>query len=133
MKSAAMLGLILAAAAAPAAAGNSATYRLELNVPVTCSVGFTPMPGQGDGAAVGKLSEYCNSPAGYQVRMMYPAGAYEGMVVRLNGSAVVLDGSGSAIIDTADGASRRNIEMVANGRGPERLDGAVLAFAIEPR
>jgi hypothetical protein len=117
----------------PVAAANTATYRLELNVPVTCTVDYTPTPGAANGeAALGKLSEYCNSPAGYDVRMLYPAGTLRGVTVRLNASAVVLDGSGETVIDSAPGAEIRRAELVATP-GSAHVDPAVLSFAIATR
>jgi hypothetical protein len=126
--------MVMLVAATPCFASNTGSYRIEAHVPLTCSVDFVPSPGVPNaGAALGKLTEYCNSPSGYHVHMLYPAGAYDGVTVRINGSAIVLDGSGRSLIDVAYGASSRRVEVVATRQGPANLDRALVSFAIEPR
>lgn len=127
------LAPLLLVLAAPAAATNMGSYELQLSVPVACSVNYAPTPGAASGeAALGKLSEYCNSPSGYEVRMLYPAGSLRGVTMHVNGSAVVLDGSGDAVIDSAAGATSRRVELVATP-GQASVDPSLLSFAIVTR
>lgn len=133
MRTTTALGLLLLATATPTFASSSGSYQLQLFVPVACRVSYAPTPGSGSGeAALGKVSEYCNSPTGYQVRMLYPAGSLRGVTMRINGSAIVLDGSGSAVIDTAPGAASRRFELVGTP-GRAKVDPSMLSFAIETR
>jgi hypothetical protein len=131
MRAAKQLAWAMVAFGMPAGAASTGTYRLDLNVPVTCTVDYTPGAAH-DEAALGKLNEYCNSPAGYEVRMIYPAGSLKGVTVRLNGSAVVLDGTGNMVIDSAPGAESRRVELVATP-GSAHVDPSLLSFAIAAR
>lgn len=128
------MALIYVALASPAAATNFASYELRAVVPLACSVNFAPTPGSAQSpAALGKLHEYCNSPHGYEVRMYYPAGTLQGAVVHANGNSIALDGSGTAVVDSAVGATARQIEVVASSQDSRSVDRTLLTFAIDPR
>lgn len=78
-------GLSAAALVAPLPVGaqSSIGCRVSLLVPVHCQVCHSPL-GAGDTGgtySLGWLTEFCNVPAGYDLRVQYTPGALQGMLL----------------------------------------------------
>lgn len=128
------IALATVAAPMPVGAQSSTGYRLSLSVPVVCQVRHDASGAGFNGAAynLGQLNEYCNAPAGYELRVSYAPGALEGMVLVLGSRNLVLDGSGQAIMSGADMPNIQQRPLVAIpsevGFNTDRLE-----FEILPR
>ena len=113
-----------AGAMLPASTG----YKLQLTVPVICSLKHQPgiAPSLGGGYELGELLEYCNAPTGYAVTVNYVPGSMRGAVVSVGEERVILDGSGSAVVSRAAGPRIRDRTIVVvpgqSGFDTERLD-----------
>lgn len=99
-------GLSAAAFVAPLPVGaqSSIGYRVSLSVAVHCQVRHSPA-GAGDTGgsySLGRLTEFCNAPAGYDLRVQYTPGALQGMLLMVGDRSILLDGSGQALINGSD-------------------------------
>lgn len=129
-KVAAML-LLASGSAASAQSVASGTFRLQLVVPVICTVQHRPaLSAVADGYMLGNLQEYCNAPSGYRVALRYAPGSMRGAVVSLGQERVVLDGSGHAVISQASGPRVREREIFT-APGPQGFDTDRIEFTIE--
>ncbi|HEX3919744.1 MAG TPA: hypothetical protein VHW60_20590 [Caulobacteraceae bacterium] len=99
--------LLALALLAPTAASAEATATLTLRgfVPVICRANFESAPSEGANGVeqLGSIDEFCNSGAGYQVIVDYDPGASSSGTLVVDGRQVVLDGSGSVVIDQSTG------------------------------
>jgi len=107
--------LVLAAAVAALAASATAgaaepaagyTLRLEGHVPVICraTVEGGTAAAEGSHVVLGRLDEFCNNPAGYQVWVDYPP-ELASATLFVDGQAVALSAAGSTRISGAPTAA----------------------------
>lgn len=98
------LGLMAGGAAW--ATPDQATYSLQISgfVPTVCNANLdnNAVASQAGEVALGQLNEFCNDGAGYQVWVDYSP-SLAGDTLTVGGQQIVLDSSGSALIDSASG------------------------------
>ena len=108
-----MIGKSLALASALSLIGSGAfaspdqaTYTLQINgfVPTVCNANLDnkAVASQAGEVALGQLNEFCNDGAGYQVWVDYSP-SLAGDTLSVGGQQIVLDSSGTAMIDSAAG------------------------------
>ena len=126
----------LALVAAPSAvlANSTATLNLRLVVPVHCSVKYEGVPGlaaAAGGIPLGNVREYCNATGGYELVMAYTPGSLRGATVQVGGDAIVLDGSGRAVLSRESGPKMqtRSVSIIPGANG---IDTDQLAIDIHP-
>lgn len=110
----------------------SAAYRLSLTVGTYCKVqhenaGYGQQ--SGDAIALGKIRELCNAAHGYELLVSYTPGSLQGTTIRAGNDAVVLNGSGQAVLSRVDGPRIRE-RMVSVLPGPAGLDAESLEFSL---
>lgn len=119
----------------PAEAGSESTasYTVELQVPVICNIRYraSPTAQQGDGYELGDLREFCNAPTGYALTVDYAPGSMRGAVLSVGSDRVVLDGSGTTTVSRMPGPAIRDRTIVATP-GPAGFDTDMLNFHIVP-
>jgi hypothetical protein len=125
------LGLVTAPVGALAA---EMGYLVKARVPVHCVV---QQRAQGTAAADGAVSlghfrEYCNAPLGYELVVRYAPGALRGAVLTAGNDAVVLDGSGEAVLSRASGPRWIERNIVAKP-GEQGFDTDRLELVVVPR
>jgi hypothetical protein len=99
------MALLLAALlASPGAALADTAVGMRGAAPLVCSAGIDPTiePSTGGPLDLGKLTEFCNAPQGFEVWIDYPA-ELAGGVLRVDGHAIVLQSAGTVRVDRADG------------------------------
>lgn len=109
-----------ASATAPSAMPQQASYTINIQgfVPVICraSVASTQAPVQSGQTSLGQLSEFCNSPNGYQVWVDYSPSLANASII-IDGRTVQLDASGSALIDSSTTAAIATKDLALNQTG----------------
>jgi hypothetical protein len=125
----------LALATGPTAASAASTgYNLRMTVPLHCAVHHQSVglgaPVAGGGVSLGEFREYCNAPGGYQLIVSYTPGTLRGARITAGDNQVLLDGSGRAILDRANGPRlrERTISVIpgADGFNTDRIDLQIL-------
>jgi hypothetical protein len=132
MKFAVMLAAVVVG---PNAGATESSYQLRYVVPVHCTLSYgtgTGSGASGDGAVgLGALQEYCNAARGYELIVHYTPGTLRGTVLIAGEERIVLDGSGSTIVDTSPIPRNRSRSLAAipgaNGFDTDRLDFEVVA------
>lgn len=121
--------LLSAFAPTLAFANSAATLNLRLVVPVQCSVKYGGVLGSHNptGAVLlGSVREYCNASGGYELVMTYTPGSLNGAMIQVGDHAVVLDGSGRAVLSREFGpkVQMRTLSIVpgATGFDTDRLE-----------
>ena len=106
MAAMAFLGLASSAVAAP----NTYELRLEGHVPVICRVDLQASGASADHATyLGRMTEFCNSAAGYDVWLSHAQGL-SGAAVYVDGQKIQLSASGQTLIShSATAASRSHV------------------------
>jgi hypothetical protein len=106
MAAVAFLGLASTAVAAP----TSYELRLEGHVPVICRVDLQASSASADQATdLGRMTEFCNSAAGYDVWLSHAQGL-SGAAVYVDGQKIQLSASGQTLIShSATAASRSHV------------------------
>jgi len=123
--------LLLAGSAASAQSVATSSFRLQLSVPVICTVSHrASLSVAGDGYMLGGLREYCNSPNGYSLVVDYAPGSMRGAVVSVGDERVTLDGSGHTVISHAPGPRNVDREIYA-APGPLGFDTDHLEFSVQ--
>lgn len=124
------------AAIAPAIASNRAGYGINLRaiVPLTCSVrfhSFGKVSPLGQAFELGSFREFCNSPTGYSLLIIYTPGTLRGATIQAGVDRVVLDGSGQTILtrSTQARARTRKLQIIPGVTG---LDTEQLELSIIP-
>lgn len=128
------VALVFAAAPTVAFANSTASLNLRLVVPVHCSVKYDGVPGletTSGGISLGNVREYCNASGGYELVMAYAPGSLRGAVVQVGGEAIVLDGSGRAVLSRESGPKMqtRSVSIIPGANG---IDTDQLAIDIHP-
>lgn len=106
LTAAAAVALLAGPASAAAPASPGFTMNIEGFVPVICraSLGASQAPANAGRVSLGKLSEFCNNPSGYQVWVDYsPALASATLIV--DGQSVPLSASGATMISSSPTAA----------------------------
>lgn len=126
-----VLMVLLGGSAASAQSVASETFRLQVSVPVICTVSHrSTIAAAGNGYMLGALREYCNAPNGYLLAVDYAPGSMKGAVVSVGDERVVLDGSGHTVISRAAGPRVRDREIFA-APGPKGFDTDQLVFNVQ--
>lgn len=120
-----VFSVVMQSNAANAATSGSNAIDIRGYVPTVCTLQFAPVVIQRrDGEVdLGTMHEFCNSPAGYVVRLNYRPGSLVGARFTTGGSAVTLDGSGSAVLVDAEaaGMAARRLRFDGNGGQGESI------------
>ena len=135
-----VLGLLCATALATTAAGAAdldnggsarASFEVTGFVPVTCRANLdaTVVPVTSGEVALGKLNEFCNSPAGYDVFVESSPELADAMLI-VDGREVPLSATGSTLVASADGPAIVSREIRLTGAGS---DGGSLNFRVMVR
>lgn len=125
------LTLLLAGSAASAQSIANGSLRLQLTVPLVCTVSHqAAISAAGSGYMLGDLREFCNSPSGYLLTVNYMPGSLKGAVVSVGDQRVLLDGSGQAVISHEAGPRIRNRAIFAEP-GPQGFDTDRIEFNIQ--
>ncbi|SFJ65995.1 hypothetical protein [Caulobacter sp. UNC279MFTsu5.1] len=104
MAAMAFLGLASSAVAAP----NTYELRLEGHVPVICRVDLQASGASADHATdLGRMTEFCNSAAGYDVWLSHAQGL-SGAAVYVDGQKIPLSASGQTLISHSSTAASRS-------------------------
>jgi hypothetical protein len=105
-KSLALAGALGLIAGGAQATPEAATYTLQISgiVPTVCNANLdsSTVASEAGEVALGQLKEFCNDSAGYQVWVDYSPNL-AGDTLTVGGQQIVLDNSGSALIDSANG------------------------------
>jgi hypothetical protein len=129
----AFAALAAAAVAIPAVAAETGDYRIgiEGEVPLLCraSVDSATVPATAGETKLGRLEEFCNSGAGYKVYADYSP-ELANAVLRVDGRAVPLDESGTALVSSSAGAAIASHDLVLSL--PEGVSGGSISFRIVP-
>lgn len=127
--------LAITAVGTTAVASDTMGFRLQLSVPVVCTIehramGVSPVAGPG-AVALGSLQEFCNAPQGYRVLVDYTPGALRGAVIVAGNERIMLDGSGQAQLSREAGPRIVNRSLAAipgsNGFDADRLNFRIVA------
>ena len=131
---------VLCASALPAGAfapsvnvgGAQFTIGLVGYVPVICraNVDATRIAPAAGRTSLGMLKEFCNSPTGYRVIADYSANLANARLI-VDGTAVTLGTSGSAVISQSAGAAIANHALALEL--PKGGAVGTISFRIEPR
>jgi len=109
-----------ASATAPGAMSEQSSYTIELRgyVPVICraSVNATQVATQPGQTSLGQLSEFCNSPTGYQVWVDYSPSLANASII-IDGRTVQLGESGTALIDSSTTAAIATKDLALDQSG----------------
>jgi len=105
-KSLALAGVLGLIAGSAWATPDAASYTLQISgfVPTVCNANLdsSTVASQAGEVALGELNEFCNDGAGYQVWVDYSP-SLAGDTLSVGGQQIVLDSSGTAMIDSAAG------------------------------
>jgi hypothetical protein len=105
-KSLALAGVLGLIAGSAWATPEAASYALQISgfVPTVCHANLdnNAVASQAGEVALGQLDEFCNDGAGYQVWVDYSPNL-AGDTLTVGGQQIVLDSSGTAMIDAASG------------------------------
>jgi hypothetical protein len=116
-KSLALAGALGLIASAAWATPDQATYTLQISgfVPTVCNADLdnSAVASQAGEVALGQLNEFCNDGAGYQVWVDYSP-SLAGDTLTVGGQQITLDGSGTAMIDSAAGPNIASKAVVLN-------------------
>lgn len=107
---------------ATAVAAMSTTVEIDGVAPVACSVQFAP-----GGPGIGRLNEFCNDSAGYDVWVSHSADL-SGATLYVDGRAIVLE-DGDTLISSSAGAAKRSESLSLSSAG----SGGGLSFRIAAR
>ncbi|MGA0602862.1 hypothetical protein ACO2Q3_19290 [Caulobacter sp. KR2-114] len=106
-----------ASASAPSVLPQQSSFTIGIQgfVPVICraSVNATQVASQTGQTPLGQLSEFCNSPNGYQVWVDYSPTLANSSII-IDGRTVQLDSSGSALIDSSTTAAITSKDLALN-------------------
>ena len=123
-----------AGASAPSVTAGGAQFTLGIagNVPVICraNVDATRIAPAAGRTSLGMLNEFCNSPTGYRVIADYSANLANARLI-VDGTAVTLGSSGSAVISQSAGAAIANHALALDL--PKGGAAGSISFRIEPR
>lgn len=118
----------------PALSVEAGRYVLGITgfVPVVCraSVDATSVPAAAGKVSLGTLSEFCNSPNGYEIYADHSAALAGGSIV-VAGQRVQLSETGSTRIRMSDHAAIQSNEVSLEV--PEGVTSGQIAFRIVPR
>ena len=113
----ALAGAISLIAGAAGASPDGATYTLQISgfVPSVCNANLdaNEVASQAGEVPLGSLKEFCNDGAGYQVWVDYSP-SLAGDTLTVGGQQITLDGSGTAMIDSATGPNVVSKAVVLN-------------------
>ncbi len=131
------IGLAALLALAPVSASAldaSGSISLRATVPLVCNISVM---GSGsyideDTVALGSVRELCNGANGYAVIVSYEPGKLVGATLRLGEDAVILDGSGKAVVSNVRGAAYRVRPLLLDA-GANGIDSLNLSLAIQSR
>lgn len=128
---AALLALAPVSASALDARGS---ISLRATVPLVCTISV--MGGgsfiDDDSVVLGSVRELCNGANGYAVTVSYEPGKLVGATLRLGEDAVILDGSGKAVVSSVGGAGYR-VRPLSLDAGANGIDSLELSLAIQSR
>lgn len=134
IRSVTKFAVMLAAVAVGSNVGaTESSYQLRYVVPVQCTLTYGTGGGAEGGGAVGlgALHEYCNAARGYNLVVHYTPGTLRGTVLIAGEERIVLDGSGSTVVDTSPIPRNRSRSLAAipgaNGFDTDRLDFELVA------
>jgi hypothetical protein len=85
-----------------------------------------------DSVVLGSVRELCNGANGYAVTVSYEPGKLVGATLRLGEDAVILDGSGKAVVSNLGGAGYR-VRPLSLDAGANGIDSLELSLAIQSR
>ena len=95
----------------------SSTIQITGTVSVICKInGNAQQTLSGPQTDLGSITEFCNSPGGYQVWVDYAPGI-GGQTLYVDGRAVPLSDSGSTMIDSSANAAVQNRSLTLTGTG----------------
>jgi hypothetical protein len=109
-------------------AASPARYTIEITgfVPVICNVTMSQSivtPASEESIDLGDMSEFCNSPNGYQVWVDYTG--METATIEVDGERIPLSASGTTMISTSATAAKRtrhiSLDIGANSPPPSSL------------
>jgi len=132
------IGLAALLAIAPVSASAldaSGSISLRATVPLVCTISVM---GSGsfidtDTVALGSVRELCNGANGYAVIVSYEPGKLVGATLRLGEDAVILDGSGKAVVSNVRGAGYRVRPLLLDAGANGEFDSLDLSLAIHSR
>ncbi|GGC43185.1 hypothetical protein GCM10011371_33310 [Novosphingobium marinum] len=116
------------------ASAASLGYNLRLTIPLHCTVWFDGAAGGAPAAgavSLGRVTEFCNSPGGYQLILTYSPGTLVGTTILVGEDEVQLDGSGYAVVSRQQGPRKRE-RTIAAVLGADGFDTDRLNLQIVP-
>jgi len=131
---AAAVALMTGATAQAPLIAETANFRVRATVPVICNINHVaaaPTPAGGEAYALGRISEFCNSPRGYEVLVDYTPGTLRGAIISVGEDRVTLTGSGQAVLSRANGPRIRERPLMATP-GEAGFDSGNLRFRMQP-